>query len=151
MGRRGWQVGLLVLAMAPLAAQAQTAPAVVGSLKIVHGGASILRGADVIPAVEGAHLFAHDSLRTAGDGSLGLILQDGTRVSLGPNSHIEIDRFVYEPAAGKFALLLRLTRGVLAYISGKMAQFSPGAVQVETPVGIVGLRGTEFAVSLEGF
>lgn len=141
---------LIILVVAPLVLSGQTAPAVVGSVKIVRGGASIQRGAQVIPAVEGAHLLAHDSLQTLADGSLGVILQDGTRVSLGPNTSLEIDTFTYEPVAGHFALLLRLTRGVLAYISGKIAQFSPGSVQVETPVGVVGLRGTEFAISLEG-
>ena len=133
-----------------LALSAQTAPPIVGSLKIVDGSANIHRGTQVIPAAEGAHLLAHDSLETASDGSLGLILQDGTRVSLGPNTTLNIDRFAYEPVDGHFALLLRLARGVMVYVSGKIAQFSAGSVQVETPVGIVGLRGTEFAVSLEG-
>ena len=141
---------LILLLIAPLVLLAQAPAPVVGSVKIVHGAASIQRGSQVIPAAEGAHLQAHDSLRTAADGSMGVILQDGTRVSLGPNTTVEIDRFTYEPVDGKFSLLLRLSRGVLAYISGKIAQFSPAAVQVETPVGIVGLRGTELAISLEG-
>jgi hypothetical protein len=128
----------------------QTSQPVVGSVKIVRGDASIHRGAQVIPAVEGVHLLAHDSLRTSAAGSLGITLQDGTRVSLGPNTSLDIDRFTYEPVEGHFAVLLRLTRGVLAYISGKIAQFSPGSIQIETPVGIVGLRGTEVAISLEG-
>jgi hypothetical protein len=143
---------LILLFLSPLVLWCQSPPpvVVVGSVKIVRGDVSIHRGPQVIPAVEGAHLLAHDSLQTSAGGSLGVILQDGTRVSLGPNTSVEIDRFTYEPVEGRFALLLRLSRGVLAYISGKIAQFSPGSVQVETPVGIVGLRGTEFAISLEG-
>ncbi len=81
---------------------------------------------------------------------MGVILQDGTRVSLGPNTSLEIDRFAYEPVEGRFALLLRLTKGVMAFISGKISQFSPGSVQIETPVGVVGLRGTELGISLGG-
>jgi hypothetical protein len=141
---------LIFLFAAPPILWGQTVPPVVGSVKIVRGVASIHRGAQVIPAVEGAHLLAHDSLQTSAVGSLGITLQDGTRVSLGPNTSLDIDRFTYEPVEGHFALLLRLTRGVLAYISGKIAQFSPGSIQIETPVGIVGLRGTEFAIALEG-
>lgn len=138
------------LFIAPLILWGQTEPPVVGSVKIVRGGASIHRSAQVIPAVEGLHLLAHDSLETSAEGSLGVILQDGTRLSLGPNTILNIDRFTYEPVNGNFSLLLRLARGVVAYISGKIAQFSPGSIQVETPVGIVGLRGTELAISLEG-
>jgi len=96
------------------------------------------------------HLLLNDVLATSADGHLAAILQDGTRISLGPNTELKVDRFVYEPVEGKFGLVLRLGRGVLAYISGKIAQFSRESVSVETPVGVIGLRGTEFAVSIEG-
>jgi hypothetical protein len=92
----------------------------------------------------------HDVLETPADGSVGIILQDGTRVAMGANTTLEIDRFVYEPSEGKLGLLLRLVRGVMVYVSGKIAQFSADSVKVETPVGVVGLRGTEVAISLEG-
>src|SRR5215471_7913595 len=113
---------LLIAALiaAPFLLSAQQTESVVGSIKIVRGGATIHRGSADIAAVEGAHLRAHDSLRTPADGALGIILQDGTRISMGPNTVLEIDRFVYEPVAGNFGLLLRLARGVIAYISGKM-------------------------------
>jgi len=141
---------LLLLISAPFLLYAQEAPPVVGSIKIARGSVTVHRGTSDIVAMEGAHLQAHDSLRTGANGALGIILQDGTRVSMGPNTVLEIDRFVYEPASGTFGMLLRLTRGVIAYISGKMAEFSPASIRVETPVGIVGLRGTEMAISLEG-
>src|SRR5690348_2605591 len=127
---------LALFLVAPMLLCGQQPPAVVGSIKIVRGVASIHRGAQAVAAVEGAHLFAHDSLETGADGSLGLILQDGTRVSLGPNTKLDIDRFAYEPVAGNFGLVLKLARGVIAYISGKLSQFAPGSIQVETPVGI---------------
>jgi hypothetical protein len=120
----------------------------VATVKSTRGNSSILRGQNSIPIQEGTHILLNDTLRTAPDGQLGVILQDGTRLSLGPNTELKVDRFVYEPADGKFGLILSLARGALAYVSGKIAQFSPGSVSVETPVGILGLRGTEFAVSL---
>jgi len=103
-----------------------------------------------MPAREGMHLLLDDTLQTSADGSLGAILQDGTRISLGPNTELKIDRFLYQPSDGKFGLLLRLGRGVLAYISGRIAQFAPESVTVETPIGVLGLRGTHFAVSISG-
>ena len=128
----------------------QGAETVIGSVKSAEGGAMIRRGAESMPAREGLHLLLNDTLQTSAGGRLGAILQDGTRISLGPNTELKIDQFVYDPAGGKFGLLLRLGRGVMAYISGKIAQFSPGSATVETPVGVLGLRGTHFAVSLEG-
>jgi len=107
------------------------------------------RGADRVPVKEGMHILPHDVLEPA-DGGVGIILHDGTRVAMGANTTLEIDRFVYEPSEGKLGLLLRLVRGVMVYVSGKIAQFSADSVKVETPVGVVGLRGTEVAISLEG-
>ena len=120
----------------------------VASVKSFRGSATILRGQTTIPVQQGTHVLLNDTLRTLADGQLGVILQDGTRLSLGPNTELKVDRFIYEPAEGRFGLLLMMARGALAYVSGKIAQFSPGSVSVETPVGILGLRGTEFAVSL---
>jgi hypothetical protein len=123
---------------------------VVGTVKSTHGAANIRRGTADIPIQEGTHVLLNDTLRTSTDGGLGVILQDGTRISLGPNTELKVDRFVYQPVDGKFSLLLQLARGTLAYISGKIARFSPGSASVETPVGVLGLRGTEFAVSIVG-
>jgi hypothetical protein len=101
-------------------------------------------------ARDGMHLLVDDVLETSADGRLGAILQDGTRIGLGPNTELKIDSFVYEPADQKFGLLLRLARGVVAYISGRIAKLAPRAVTIETPVGVIGLRGTHLAVSIEG-
>jgi hypothetical protein len=122
----------------------------VGSVKSLQGNAVIRRGSGKIPASEGMHLMLNDVLATAADGRMGAILGDGTRISLGPNTELTIDRFVYDPAEGKFGMLLRLGRGLLAYISGKIAKFAPQSVTVDTPAGVIGLRGTKFAVSIEG-
>jgi hypothetical protein len=103
-----------------------------------------------MPATAGMHLLVNDILQTAADGRLGAILQDGTGIGLGPNTELKIDTFLFEPAQGKFGLLLRLARGVIAYFSGRIAKFAPGSVTVETPVGVIGLRGTHLAVSIEG-
>jgi hypothetical protein len=140
----------LILALAGLTVAAGGAETVIGSVKTVQGGATVGRGPDTIRLHEGTHLLLYDTLQTAADGRLGVILQDGTRISLGPNTELKIDRFVYDPVDGKFGLLLRMGRGALAYVSGRIAQFSPESVSVETPVGVLGLRGTHFAVSLDG-
>jgi hypothetical protein len=140
---------MAALILVGLVVAATGAEPVIGSVKTAQGGSFIRRGASTISCQEGLHLQANDTLQTAADGRVGAILQDGTRIALGPNTELTIDRYVYEPLGGKFGLLLRLARGVLAYASGKIAQFSPGSVRVETPVGFVGLRGTQFAVALD--
>jgi hypothetical protein len=138
-----------ILLMLPLTLLAQVAQPVAGSVKKVTGNVVLRRGADRVAVTEGMHILPHDVLETPADGDVGIILHDGTRVAMGANTTLEIDRFVYEPSQGKLSLLLRLLRGVMVYVSGKMAQFSADSVRVETPVGVVGSRGTEVAISLE--
>jgi len=138
------------LFMLPMAATAQVAQPFAGSVKKVTGDVVLRRGNERIAVTEGMHLFPHDVLETPAGGSLGFILEDGTRVAMGGNTSLEIDQFLYQPSDGKFGLLLRLVRGVMVYVSGKMAKFSPDSIRLETPVAVVGVRGTEVAISLEG-
>jgi hypothetical protein len=120
-----------------------------GSVKTLQGQVLVLRGAETLPCREGMHILTTDALRTQSDGRVGMILRDGVRVSLGPNTEIRIDKSVYEPAEGQFGVLVRLLRGVMVFVSGKLGQFSPNSVQIETPVGMIGLRGALVAISLD--
>ncbi len=138
---------LLVLGSLALVCRAED---VVGSIKIASGNAVVVRGGRDIPAAQGMHLWPKDVLRTATDGHLGAILQDGTGIGLGPNTEVKIDSFLYDPANGKLGLVLRLVRGMFAYFSGRIAKLAPGSVTVETPVSVIGLRGTHLAVSIGG-
>jgi len=38
--------------------------------------------------------------------------------------------------------VLKVVRGVAAYVSGQIAKLSPDSVHLETPAAIVGVRGT---------
>ena len=94
----------------------------------------------------GRYVFEADSLRTGADGRLGITLKDDTRVSLGPSSEVRLDRFAYAPADGRFGFVLRIVRGVVAYVSGRIAKLSPDSIRLETPAAIVGVRGTTLAI-----
>ena len=132
-----------------LAGVAEAASPSIGLVKVAEGTASVQRGDQTLPARAGLALMEGDVLRTGRDGRLGAVLRDDTRVSLGPDTEIRIDRFLFAPAQGQLALVLKMIRGVAAYASGKIAKLSPDAVRVETPVAIVGVRGTRFAARLE--
>lgn len=131
-----------------LGASEGAAPSV-GLVKVAEGTAQVQRGDQTLPARAGLALQEGDVLRTGADGRIGVVLRDDTRVSLGPQTEIRIDRFLFAPAQGQLALVLKMARGAAAYVSGKIAKLSPDAVRVETPVAIVGVRGTKFAAKLE--
>jgi hypothetical protein len=134
----------LVVGAAPLSAQAPNAEA--GHIKVFSGSAFIVRGSALVPAQAGQVVFEADSLRTGADGRLGVTLKDDTRIALGPSSEVRVDRFVYAPADARMGLVLKVVRGVMAYVSGRIAKLSPDAIRLETPAAVVGVRGTTLAL-----
>jgi len=139
----------VILALTILAFPAWADQPFAASVKTVLGNSIVIRGVETIAVREGMHLLANDLLKTSIDSRLGIIFQDGTRISLGPRTEVRIDRFIYEPADGKLGLMLSIARGVLVYISGKISQLSPDSVGVKTPTCVIGLRGTHFAISID--
>ncbi|HXJ81421.1 MAG TPA: FecR domain-containing protein [Candidatus Methylomirabilis sp.] len=137
------------LLMTVLLGASEGATPSVGIVKMAEGTAVVQRGDQTLAASAGLALQEGDVLRTGADGRLGVVLRDDTRVSLGPETEIRIDRFLFAPAQGQLALVLKMARGVAAYVSGKIAKLSPDAVHVETPVAIVGVRGTHFVAKVE--
>jgi hypothetical protein len=135
---------LLVLLVAPPAHAQSPTPA--GRVKLVSGSAFVVHEGRRIPAAVGTPVYEQDSLVTGADGRVGLTLRDDTRLSIGPQTTIEISRFVYAQSDSQFSFVLKVVRGVVAYVSGRIAKLSPDAVRLETPSAIVGVRGTRLII-----
>jgi len=142
---RTWLCALtLFIAAAPAFAQLPQTP--VGRIKIASGSAYIVRNGSQLAAQAGQPIFEADGLRTGADGRLGVTLKDDTRVSLGPSSEMRVDRFVFAPAEGRMSVVLNVVRGVMAYVSGRIAKLSPDSIRLETPAAVMGVRGTTMAL-----
>ena len=143
---RRMAVGGVVLFLAASTPAFAQQPTAAGRIKLASGSVFVVRAGSVLPAAVGQVVYEADVLRSGGDGHLGITLKDDTRVALGPSSELRLDRFVYAPAEGRISLVLRMVRGVAAYVSGRIAKLSPDAVRLETPSAIVGVRGTTLAL-----
>lgn len=133
---------VIVLAATPAFAQQAAA----GRVKIASGAAYVVRGGEAVPVQVGQPVYEADGLRTGPDGRIGVTLNDETRVSLGPNSEVRLDRFAYAPSEGRLAFVLQMLQGVASYVSGRIAKLSPDSVRLEAPAAIVGVRGTTLAM-----
>jgi len=118
----------------------------IGTVRNSAGWATVARGGNVLPATTGTRLHAGDALDTGPDGSLGVILRDDSSLSLGPSSSLVLRDFLFSPSEAKFGLLVRLSRGSMAYLSGLIGKLAPEKVRFETPVATIGIRGTHFVV-----
>ena len=145
--RRSVAALVLVCAVAtPVVAQERP---VAGRIKVSSGSAFIVRDGAQLPAQVGQVVFQADGLRTGGDGKVGVTLTDDTRLSLGPNSELKLERFMYAPADSGFSLVLKFVKGAATYVSGRIAKIAPDSIRLETPAAIIGVRGTTLAIQVQ--
>lgn len=118
----------------------------VGIVKLVAGDVVIVRNNVSIKAAVNSKIMKLDVIKTGTDGKAGLIFEDDTLFSLGPNSRIAIEEFMFQPSERKLSLIARIFQGTASYISGQIAKLAPNQVKVETPHATIGTRGTAFLV-----
>ena len=137
---RSLALGLVLLAGTQVYAEG------VGQMKLSSGSVSIERAGSRLPALAGTNIEASDSIITGADGSAGITFVDDSRLSLGPNSVLAINRFKFDQTTHEGGFDSSLKRGTLSVVSGRLAKASPNAMTVRTPSTILGVRGTEFVV-----
>lgn len=122
----------------------------IGYVKTVSGTATVTTDNMRVVAKPGTPVFLGSQLKTGPQSSLGVTFQDETILSFGPGSELTVDEYLYAPDKGKFKLVASLLKGSLNYVSGLIAKLQPDAVSVKTPSGIIGVRGTQFVVKVDG-
>jgi hypothetical protein len=133
---------LVLLLIATFAACLEETFGVTGTVKSVHGPVFVQRGSNERSAIPGLRVKVNDTIYSGADASSGLILHDGTRLRLGPDSPFRIERFIFDRVNGKLVLFVRVLKGLFAYPSGKIAHASPNSVRLDPP-GTIGWRGTK--------
>ena len=138
-------LALAILACAP----AWAAPAAddhVALFKNVAGHVHVLRQGGSIDASPGMQLMVADRLVSDAGASAGIVFRDGTLLTLGATSDVQVRDYVFEPRASKYAFSVYLAKGSAIYSSGKIGKLSPESVKVDTPTSTVGVRGTHFII-----
>jgi hypothetical protein len=97
----------------------------------------------------GDTVFVSDQVVTAEKSFAVLQFVDGAKVTVRPNSAMVIEEYVFN-GGDQDAATLSLVEGGLRVITGAMAKTHPENYKVKTPVALMGVRGTEFAVMLCG-
>ncbi len=128
----------------------QAAPASVGIVRSVSMDAHILRNKTSIAAKTNMKIMNGDVVKTGPSGSIGLIFDDDTLVSMGPNSEFVVEDFLFNPSEKKLSFVVRMLQGTFSYLSGQISKLVPGAVRLETPDATIGIRGTHVLVKVEG-
>lgn len=95
----------------------------------------------------GQHLAAGSRLRTPGGASAALMLADGSRVLVLPDSELHL-REAAEVGAGALTLRIELLRGRLENAVHPM-RANGSRFEIQTPSAVTAVRGTEFRIAAD--
>ena len=95
-----------------------------GKMQVLHVGQNVIR---------------NERIATQDNGQVQLLFVDGSTVTLGPNSEIIIDEFVYDPKTKTGSMTATVAAGLLRYVGGKIS--SSKGVNFNTPSGVITVRG----------
>lgn len=104
-------------------------------------------GAAARTLVIGQEVLFNERLATGGAGQAQILFLDESALSIGPNSDIAVDQFVYDPKAGAGKLALNASRGVFRFVGGKLSK-QENAVTMATPSAVLAVRGGIFLAEL---
>src|SRR5437588_5581666 len=95
----------------------------------------------------GSDVAAKDTVVTDKVGEAELRFVDETELSVGPNSSVRLDDFVFSRPSDPSSFVIRATRGVFRFATGRGDH---DAYRIHTPTATLGVRGTQFDVKIEG-
>jgi len=136
----------LLLVAACLAGYSDAAE--VGQIKVSKGNVWVERSGGVLPGLVGVRLQSEDAINTGSDGSVSITMTDNSLLSLGPNSLVSLDHYTFDVNIDKGDFAMSIRNGTVSVISGRIAKRSLDAMTVRTPSAVLGVRGTEFCVSV---
>lgn len=94
-------------------------------------------------------VYTNELIETDDESAIVVVFSDGSKLTMGENAKIVIDKYVYDPAAGDGTQIVTLTKGAFRFLSGSIPKEK---VQLKTPTVTIGIRGTEviFDVAEDG-
>ena len=95
----------------------------------------------------GYQIIQNHTIETDEIGKAQMLLLDGTAFSVGPNSSVVLDRFIYNPETAEGSLEVT-ARGLLRIVGGKVTKKQPALIRTNSAT--VGIRGGIGIVQTEG-
>ena len=142
-----WLAAAFLLIATAASAVAQDAQ--IGQVNTETGTVSVSRAGQQSPLKIGDPVYQKDVVETGKDSSVGITFVDNSVFSTGPESRLALDQFHFDSSNFHGDMLAKLQKGTLSVVSGDIARSSPGAMKIQTPTAILGVRGTTFAVQVQ--
>jgi hypothetical protein len=149
LSQRKWLWGLL-LACSIAHAQTASETTVVGEVTFSKGvGFAQSPGQHPRTLGAGMALKEGDRLSTAASGTAILLMKDGTRMTVRPQSELLLEQYRYKESAPQDnTMVWQLLKGGFRAITGLVNKQNDQAARVKTATATIGIRGTDFDARL---
>ena len=97
----------------------------------------------------GSKIFFGDTIISKSKSNAQILFLDQTVLTLGEETELTIDEFVYDPNSQDGSFVSTVKTGTVKFITGQISKKNPENLEVKVPAGTLGARGTEFVVLSE--
>jgi FecR protein len=91
---------------------------------------------------KGDQIYESDLITTEAKSSIKLQLNDESQFDLGPDAKLLASKFKYKKNSEEDSVAVKILKGSFRFVSGLIAKKKPEAMEVETSVATIGIRGT---------
>jgi len=118
----------------------------------VSGDVFITQGENPVQRVDNSEPVVSDTLIETGDKSAALLkFEDGQIVTMQADSIFKVREYRYDAKRiGNSSIVFSMFRGGMRFITGLIGQHDRQAFRLSTPDATIGIRGTDFMVSMVG-
>ncbi|MCB9988602.1 MAG: FG-GAP repeat protein [Rhodospirillales bacterium] len=122
----------------------------VGAVEEISGDATVTRADGTTETLTiGMPIFQGDIVETSAEGAVNIVFSDDSSFAVSQNARLAIDEYVFDPASESGSSNFSLLRGVFVFTSGLIGRDDPDDVEIDTPIGSIGIRGTTIAGQIE--
>src|SRR6056300_501375 len=142
---------VLFVSFRMMVVQAQAAN--IGNITELNGAGRVVREVQkdldsTYEALLDFDIESYDNVQTS-NGRLGITFLDDSQVRLTEHSELIIDEFIYDPNPSKSKMSLQFASGTARFITGKLASIDKENISIQTPSATIGIRGTDFTVTVD--
>lgn len=116
----------------------------VGQVLAKQGNVTITSQGKVIKAKRKSALIEQDIITTDTKAKASIKFNDGTLTTLGNNSQMTITKYNWAEGSKRPVAEFELVKGVFRTVTGVITKVKNPSYQVNTPMGSIGIRGTDF-------
>ena len=107
-----------------------------------------------VPLVKGDAVLDDDTIATGEASRAQILFTDGAKVAIRPNSRLRIEEYLFQGATDSSGQVVstsgdksvaNLIKGGFRTITGAIGKEDEEAYEVRTPVGVLGIRGTDYS------